>query len=134
MTMCEMATAVLEKIPVVVIVLNNYYLGMVRQWQELFYKERYSAVSLTQAGGRTDPGKQPDPAKTAYVPDFLKWAAAYGVKAIRVTRNDQVEAALKEALACEGPVLVEAIVRPGEKVFPMIPAGGSVDDIIIDMA
>jgi acetolactate synthase-1/2/3 large subunit len=134
MMMCEMATAVLEKIPVVVIVLNNYYLGMVRQWQELFFKERYSAVSLTQAGGRSEPGKEADPTKTNYVPDFVKWAQAYGVKGIRVTKNDQVEAALKEALAADGPFLVEAVVRPGEKVFPMIPAGGSVDDIIIDMA
>jgi acetolactate synthase-1/2/3 large subunit len=69
-----------------------------------------------------------------YVPDFMKWAAAYGVKGIRVTKNDQVESALKEALACEGPVVLEAIIRPGEMVFPMIPAGAGVDDIIIDMA
>ena len=134
MTMCEMATAVLEKVPVVVIILNNYFLGMVRQWQELFYKERYSAVALTEPGGKVAADKQADPSKVDYVPDFMKWAAAYGVKGIRVTKNDQVESALKEALACEGPVVLEAIIRPGEMVFPMIPAGAGVDDIIIDMA
>jgi acetolactate synthase-1/2/3 large subunit len=106
----------------------------VRQWQELFYKKRYSAVALTHAAGRAEEGKEADPTKSAYVPDFIKWAEAYGVKGIRVTRNDQVEAALKEALACDGPVVVEAIIRPDEKVFPMIPAGAGVDDIIVDMA
>ncbi|MBI4395817.1 MAG: biosynthetic-type acetolactate synthase large subunit [Elusimicrobia bacterium] len=134
MTMTEMATAMLEKINVVVIVINNYYLGMVRQWQELFYKERYSGTALTAASGKAAKDQEADPAKLAYTPDFVKWAEAYGAKGLRITKNDQVESALREALKSPVPVLLEVIVHPEEKVFPMIPAGAGVDDIIVDMA
>jgi len=134
MTMCEMATATLENIKVIVIVLNNYYLGMVRQWQEMFYKERFSASALTAQAGKAGKGTEVDPAQKAYVPDFKKFAEAYGALAIRITKNDEVEGALKQALAAPGVVLIEAVVSPSEKVFPMIPAGAALDEIIVDMA
>jgi len=133
MTMTEMATVAHEGIKIIVIVINNYYLGMVRQWQELFYKEHFSASNLTQKGSHsTDDGrpKVGDP----YIPDFVKWASAYNVKARRIFKNDEVESAIKEALASEGSFLIEATISPEEKVFPMVPAGAALDDIIIDMA
>ena len=134
MTMSEMATAVHEKVKVIVIVINNYYLGMVRQWQELFYKERYSGSALTAASGKAAKDQEADPSKLRYIPDFAKLAEAYGAKGLRVTHNDQVEAALKEALESKVPVVIDVIIHPEEKVFPMIPAGAGLDDIIVDMA
>ncbi|MCB4756747.1 MAG: biosynthetic-type acetolactate synthase large subunit [Elusimicrobia bacterium] len=129
MTMTEMATAVHEGIKVIVIVLNNYSLGMVRQWQELFYKGRFSASDLLAMHGNDK-----DKSKLTYIPDFIKWAEAYGVKGIRVTKNEEIEDALKEALAAKTSVIIEAMVAPEEKVFPMVPGGASLDDIIVDMA
>jgi acetolactate synthase-1/2/3 large subunit len=134
MTMGEMATATLEKVKVIVIILNNYYLGMVRQWQEMFYKERFSASALTAMGGKAGKETEADPAKLNYIPDFKKFAEAYGALGIRITKNEEVEGALKQALAAPGPVIIDAIIRPNEKVFPMIPAGAGLDEIIVDMA
>lgn len=134
MTMCELATATLEGAKVIVIILNNYYLGMVRQWQEMFYKERFSASALTASGGKAAKGEEADPAQRRYIPDFAKFAEAYGALGIRITTNDEVEPALKKALAAPGPVIIDAIIRPDEKVFPMIPAGAALDEIIVDMA
>ncbi len=132
MTMTELATAVHEGIRVVIVVFNNYSLGMVRQWQELFYKERYSASDLLAMPGR--PNANGKDSKLEYIPDFMKLAEAYGVKGIRINKNEQVEGALKEALASSASVLIEAMIAPAEKVFPMVPAGAGLDDIIVDMA
>ncbi|MEI4884397.1 thiamine pyrophosphate-dependent enzyme, partial [Klebsiella pneumoniae] len=74
----ELATSTMEKRPVLVIILNNYFLGMVRQWQELFYKERFSSSSLASEGGSASKDTQPDPAKDPYIPDFVKLAEAHG--------------------------------------------------------
>ncbi|HRY29239.1 MAG TPA: biosynthetic-type acetolactate synthase large subunit [Elusimicrobiota bacterium] len=134
MTMTEMAIAVREHIPIVVILLNNYYLGMVRQWQQLFYNKRFSSTALTVKGANAADGKEPTPGRDPYVPDFMKWAAAYGIEGYRLTRNEQVEGALRKALAAKSPVLVEAIIPRDENVFPMIPAGMGVENIIVDMA
>lgn len=129
MTMSEMATAVTEGAKVIVIVINNYFLGMVRQWQELFYKERYSASNLVD---RTK--KDIDMSGLAYIPDFVKFASAYGVKAKRIFKNDEVQQTLKEALESDESFVIEAMISPEEKVFPMVPAGAGLDDIIVDMA
>ena len=134
MTMTEMATAIHEKIKVVVIILNNYYLGMVRQWQELFYKERFSGSCLTTGSGMRTKDNEPDPNSLPYIPDFVKFAEAYGALGLRVTRNEDVEPALKRALAETRPVIIDCVIRPNEKVFPMVPAGAGLDDIIVDMA
>ncbi|MHB1419163.1 MAG: biosynthetic-type acetolactate synthase large subunit [Bacillota bacterium] len=108
----EMATAVRYRLPVKVALLNNGYLGMVRQWQELFYNRRYSQTDLS--GG----------------PDFVKLAEAYGAKGIRVTRPDQVRPALEEAFASPDTCLLDFVVEREENVFPMVPPGGTLDRML----
>lgn len=134
MTMSEMATVVNEGVKLIVIVINNYYLGMVRQWQELFYKERYSASTLTEKGSHATNENGLTKVGHEYLPDFVKFASAYNVKAVRIFKNDDVEGVIKEALASKGPFFIEAMISPEEKVFPMVPAGAGLDDIIVDMA
>ena len=113
MTMSELATAMNEKLPVKVIVINNRYLGMVRQWQNLFYDNRLSGVDLKGN------------------PDFVRLAEAYGVKAFRLRRNADVRRVLKAALDwTEGPCLVDAEVEKEDNVYPMIPAGQTVHEML----
>ena len=134
MTMSEMATAIHEKVNVIVIIVNNYYLGMVRQWQELFYKERFSASCLSAESGHRNKDNEPDPKKLKYIPDFVKFAEAYGAMGLRINRNEDVDAALEKALKSEVPVVIDCVIHPEEKVFPMVPAGAGLDEIIVDMA
>ncbi len=112
MNVQELATAVENKIPVKVVILNNRYLGMVRQWQELFYQERYSSVDL----GST--------------PDFVKLAEAYGAIGLRATKPSEVAAVLKEALKAKQTVFMDFVTARYEKVFPMVPAGASINEMI----
>ena len=115
MTAQELVTASLEKIPIKVGILNNSYLGMVRQWQEMFYGERYSEVYL---------GNQ--------VPDFVKWAEAMGCVGIRVDSPEEVQPAIDKANSInDRPVVVDFRVDELEKVFPMVPAGASNDEILL---
>ncbi|HEY3486236.1 MAG TPA: acetolactate synthase large subunit [Ilumatobacteraceae bacterium] len=115
MTAQELVTATVERIPIKVALLNNSYLGMVRQWQEMFYGERYSEVYLS-----TD------------VPDYVKWAESMGCVAIRVESPEEVEPAIEKANSInDRSVVVEFRVDAGEKVFPMVPAGQSNDDILL---
>lgn len=111
MNMNEIATAVRCGNPLVQIVFNNHVLGMVRQWQSLFYDHRYSATVLNDAV------------------DFVKVSEAMGAKAIRVTKMDEVEPALREALAAEGPVVLDCWIDRDLSVFPMVPAGANIDDV-----
>ena len=114
MTLCELSTVANLKLPIKIIVIDNKYLGMVRQWQELFYNDRYSGVDLEGN------------------PDFVKLAASYGVKGFRVRRPADVKKIVKESLAYnEGPCLIHAEVIKEDNVFPMIPSGGSVEDMIV---
>ncbi|MHB8895178.1 MAG: biosynthetic-type acetolactate synthase large subunit [Candidatus Geothermincolia bacterium] len=111
----ELATAVLNEIPVTIAVINNGYLGMVRQWQELFFNKRYSHTHLRRGES----------------PDFVLLAEAYGAKGLRVTRKADVEHALKEAFKEKKvPVLIDFIVEQEENVFPMVAPGASLDDMI----
>jgi len=112
MNIQELATIAYNKIPIVIALINNEYLGMVRQWQELFYDRRYSHTSLSGN------------------PDFVKLAEAYGIKAKRVTKNEDVESTLKEAIESNEPYLIDFIVKKEENVFPMVPAGAPLDDMI----
>ena len=112
MNVQELATAVENKIPVKVVILNNRYLGMVRQWQELFYQERYSSVDL----GST--------------PDFVKLAEAYGAVGLRATKPSEVVAVLQEALKAKQTVFMDFVTARYEKVFPMVPAGASINEMI----
>lgn len=134
MTMSELATIVHENVKVIIIVINNYFLGMVRQWQELFYKERFSASNLTTNGADTEKSGFPEAGSLKYLPDFVKFVDAYGIKGKRIFKNEEVEGAIKEALASDTSFLIEAMISPEEKVFPMVPAGAGLDDIIVDMA
>lgn len=113
MNLNEMSTAVANQLPLVVMVMNNGVLGMVRQWQTLFYGKRYSNTTLDK--------------KT----DFVKLAEAFGAKGIRVASPDEVDAALQEAKITEGPVLIDCIIHADEKVLPMIPPGGTIEDIML---
>jgi len=115
MTLCELATAALQKVPVKILVINNSYLGMIRQWQELFFDNRISGADLEGN------------------PDFVKLAEAYGVPAKRVKRAGDVDKVLKWAMAHDsGPCLVEAEVVKEDNVFPMIPAGAPLTGMIIE--
>ena len=111
MNMNEIATAVRCGKPLVQIVLNNHVLGMVRQWQTLFYDHRYSHTVLNDAV------------------DFVKISEGMGAKAIRVTKMEEVESALKEALSSDGPVVLDCWIDQDLSVFPMVPAGANIDDV-----
>ena len=114
MTMYELSTAVNMKLPLKVIIINNHFLGMVRQWQNLFWENRLSGVDLVGN------------------PDFVKLAESYGCKAWRIRRSGDVRAVLQKALAWnEGPVVIDAEVAKEDNVFPMIPAGSSIHDMIL---
>jgi len=117
MNIQELATAVGYKLPVKVAILNNGYLGMVRQWQELFFSRRYACTDLGPSN-----------------PDFVKVAEAYGAKGLRVTEKDQVTPAIQEALKTDGPVFLDFRIDREENVFPMVPAGEAIDRMIGGMA
>ena len=113
MTLCELATASLNKIPVKIFVLDNRCLGMVRQWQELFFDERYSGIDLQGN------------------PDFAKLAESYGMKAFNIRDVNKAPEIIKEAMEYDGPCLVHAEIVKEENVFPMIPAGKCAKDIVL---
>ncbi len=115
MTMFELATAALHKLPIKVFVFNNHYLGMVRQWQELFYDNRESGVDLEGN------------------PDFVKLAESYeGIKGINIEKREDVTTRVAEALAYnDGPVLVNVEVIKADNVYPMIPAGQRLEDMLV---
>ena len=116
MNMQELLVAKAHNLPIKFMVINNNYLGMVRQWQELFYNEKYSYTDLQGLN-----------------PDFAAVAQSMGIKALRVARLDQVDDALQQLLDySEGPMLVEFLVEKEELVFPMVPAGASVSDMIVE--
>ena len=102
----ELATVVQYRLPVKVVILNNGYLGMVRQWQEFFYGKRYASVSLEGVS-----------------PDFVKLAEAYGAVGLRATRLEDVVPTLKNAFSTPEPVIIDFEIDPEENVYPMVPAG-----------
>ena len=130
MNIQELATAVLEELPIICCIFNNEYLGMVRQWQKLFYGKRYAMTNL-KAGAlsrRTDGQEYPE-----YTPDFIRLAESYGAKGIRVTEKDQIAAAFKEAKKnTKTPTIIEFIIDPEEMVYPMVKPGGTLADLIMD--
>jgi acetolactate synthase-1/2/3 large subunit len=129
MNIQELATIAINKVPVKVIILNNNYLGMVRQWQDLFYGKRYSSTCLRK--GRDCAGCS-DPAKCdkIYTPDFVALAKAYGIEAFRAEKPADVEQVLRQGIETDGPAVMEFMVSQEENVFPMVPAGKSLDDIL----
>jgi acetolactate synthase-1/2/3 large subunit len=113
MTMQELATVAEHRLPIKVIIMNNAYLGMVRQWQEIFFNRRYSAVDLSIS------------------PDFAKLAEAFGIVGQTVTRPEALTANLREALAAPGPVVLDVHVESEENVYPMIPPGAAIHEMIV---
>ena len=116
MNIQELATAVVHKLPVKVAILNNQYLGMVRQWQELFFNKRYSYTHL----------------HTETVPDFVKLAESYGAVGLRATKPSEVEPVLKEAFRIKRTVFMDFITDWKEKVYPMVPAGAPIDQMLFE--
>lgn len=130
MNIQELATAVLEELPVILCIFNNEYLGMVRQWQKLFYGKRYSMTNLRSGAlsRRTNGEEYPK-----YTPDFVKLAESYGAKGIRVFNKNEVAAAFEEAKKnTKVPTLIEFIIDPEEMVYPMVKPGGTLEDLIMD--
>jgi acetolactate synthase-1/2/3 large subunit len=122
MNIQELATASLNNVNVIVCILNNSYLGMVRQWQHMFYNHRYSSVNLC-----TQPHKQGECA----VPDFVKVAEAYNAIGLRVTKKEDVDVTLKKAFKIKDkPVVIDFVVEQEEDVLPMVPTGATLDEII----
>jgi len=115
MNIQELATCVSYNINVIVAILNNNYLGMVRQWQQLFFKRRYAHTFLKN-------------------PDFVKLAKSYGAVGIRVIKENEIKPAIKEALSLNKPVLIDFIIEEEENVFPMVPAGEAINKMITGMA
>ncbi|QTA81548.1 Acetolactate synthase, large subunit [Desulfonema limicola] len=113
MNIQEMATAVQYCLPVKIVILNNGYLGMVRQWQELFYDKRYSCTCMEHA------------------PDFVKLAEAYGAKGLRASKPEEVEEVLSKGLSTDGPVIMDFRVEREECVYPMVPAGAPITEMLL---
>ena len=111
MTVQELATIVQERLAVKIAIMNNGYLGMVRQWQELFYGKRYVATPIT-------------------CPDFVKIGEAYGIPALRVKRKEEVVPAIEQAMEYQGPFLIDFMIEPEENVYPMVPPGATVAECI----
>ncbi|MFO0753403.1 MAG: biosynthetic-type acetolactate synthase large subunit [Thermodesulfovibrionales bacterium] len=114
MNIQELATAVIYKLPVKVAILNNRFLGMVRQWQELFFQERYSHTNLD------------------VTPDFVELAHAYGAVGLRATKPSEVEPVLKESFKVKKPVFIDFVIDWREKVYPMVPAGATLDTMLFE--
>ena len=130
MNMQEMSTAVVQQTPITVCLLNNYYLGMVRQMQQLFYGKRYSMTNLKSGAlfRRTNGQEMPE-----YTPDFVKLAESYGAKGIRVMKKEDIAAAFEEAKKnTKTPTLIEFVINPEELVYPMVQPGGTLEDLIMD--
>lgn len=112
MTSQDLATCVVENIPVIVLLLDNRWLGMVKQWQSLFYNKRYSATYLGE------------------VPDFVKFADAFGAKGIKVEKPDEIRPAFKEAIECGKPTIIDVVVDREEHILPMVKPGGKLFEMI----
>jgi len=112
MNLQELATVAQERLPIKIVIMDNGYLGMVRQWQELFWDKRYSSVDMGSS------------------PDWVKLAEAFGAKGMRVDQDADVEDAMRDAIGTEGPVVLDVRVRKEENCYPMIPAGAAARDMV----
>lgn len=134
MNIQELATAALYNLPVKIVILNNRSLGMVRQWQSIFYQRRFSGICLNrdarcpqQCDGRRD-------SCPVYLPDFVKLASAYGIPGFRTSEPGEVRAVLEKAFAHPGPAIVEFEIDADENVFPMVPAGAGLNEMLRGIA
>jgi acetolactate synthase I/II/III large subunit len=113
MNIQELATAMQYHLPVKIVILNNGCLGMVRQWQQLFYEKRYSSTQWV------------------HMPDFVKLAESFGAMGLRATKPEEVEAVLKQGLEAPTTVIMEFVVEPEECVYPMVPAGAPISKMLL---
>ncbi len=133
MNIQEMATAVSYELPVTLVILNNGYLGNVRQWQELFFNKRYSSTCLRYRRSCNRDCMNPDKCCPKYTPNFVKLAESYDAVGIRVTNEEELRAAFTKAKENKnGPTVIEAYIDPTANVFPMVPGGKSLDQMIMD--
>ena len=114
MVIGELATAAIQKLPIKILIIDNQCLGMVRQWQEIFYENRYSGIHLDGS------------------PDFVKLAESYGIKGYRITESEHIDPVFKDAFAYnQGPCIIHAVVLQEDNVWPMIPAGKSARHMVL---
>lgn len=127
----ELATAVLEELPIISCIFNNNNLGMVRQWQKLFYGKRYSMTCLRS--GAACRGKCGEVECPTYTPDFMKLADSYGAKGIHITKKEDIEPAFREAMkSTKTPYILEFDIDSEDLVYPMVKPGGTLEDLIMD--
>ncbi|MFW6007318.1 MAG: biosynthetic-type acetolactate synthase large subunit [Halanaerobiales bacterium] len=136
MNIQELATAAKNNLSVTILIFNNQYLGMVRQWQELFLDSRYASTCLRKRDEcpRNCKGPESEAALKEcpeFIPDFIQVARGYGIRGEKVINKEGIRPALKKALATEGPYIVDFRIEREENVFPMVPAGGSLDEMIL---
>ncbi len=131
MNMQEMATSIIEQANVTVCIINNQYLGMVKQFQHLFYGKRYEITCLRRNIDCPDECKGPSGACPPYVPDFVKWAESYGALGLRVTEPGQIEDALREAKANKTTTIIEFMISSDELVLPMVKGGNAMSEMIL---
>ena len=132
MNIQEMATAVVYELPIIICILNNGYLGNVRQWQEMFYKKRYSCTCLRYRKSCATFCNTPSASCPEYIPDFVRLAESYGAKAFRVQRPEDIKTTLEEAKGTKKvPTVIEFIIDPEENVLPIVPPGNPLSDMIM---
>ncbi len=127
MNLQELATAVKNRLSIIILILNNGYLGMVRQWQEMFYGKRYSSTHLNDVEAlKNQPAVTPDG-----TPDFIKLADAYGAAGFRVLTEEDLHSALSSAETIkDGPIIIDCIIEPEANVFPMVPPGAGLEEMV----
>lgn len=133
MNIQEMATAICYELPITICILNNGYLGNVRQWQEMFFDRRYSSTCMRYR--KSCPGSCNTPTEHCpeYTPDFMKLAESYGANSFRVTKENEITAALENAKHnLKVPTVIEFIIEPEENVMPIVPPGNALDDMILE--
>lgn len=129
----ELATAVCQELPITICILNNSYLGNVRQWQEMFYGGRYSCTCLKKRKGCAAWCSNPNAQCPPYIPDFVKLAESYGIEGIRVTRREEVAAAFERAKANKkAPTLIEFIIDREADILPMVPGGNALSEMVTE--
>lgn len=133
MNIQEMATAIVYELPIIICILNNGYLGNVRQWQEMFFDKHYSCTCLRYRKSCQDICNSPGNHCPEYTPDFIKLAESYGAKGIRVTSEDEIATALHTAKnTAKVPTVIEFIIEREENVMPMVPPGNALNDMILE--
>lgn len=133
MNIQEMATAVVYELPIIICILNNGYLGNVRQWQEMFFDKRYSSTCLCYRKSCDNTCNTPHAKCPEYTPDFILLAKSYGAKGIRVTKQDEIDAALLEARSNQkAPTIIEFIIEREANVMPIVPPGNPLSDMILE--